>query len=49
MANRGRWPENMAECAYEFGSPVEPLAEVPIVVLRDELLRRQQQVRSEGL
>ena len=39
MADRGRWPSNMDECAYEFGAPVEFLASVLMVVLRDEILR----------
>ena len=47
MADRRRWPDNMAECAYEFGTPVEPLASVPMVVLRDELLKRLEEAGSE--
>ena len=36
-------PDNMAECAYEFGTPTESLNAVLIVVLRDELLKRTSQ------
>ena len=39
LSNPKNWPDNMEECAYEFGSTVEPLANVLMVVLRDELLK----------
>lgn len=40
MDNRGRWPSNMDECAYQFGSTAEALSEVLEIELRDSILRR---------
>lgn len=47
MTDRSRWPDNMSECAYEFGTPVEPLTNVLMVVLRDELLKRLEEAGSK--
>ncbi len=47
MDTKSTWPDNMAECAFEFGTPVKPLTDVLTVVLRDELLERLGYAGSE--